>query len=83
MVVGVRLLTEQLRDRDGIPRTGRAPVILHLLSDNVIHSLWIPQFNGKTELMITGHERTMWFTPTQTAFSSANARSTAVSNTHG
>ena len=41
------------------------PVILHLLSDNVIHSLWIPQINGKTD-MIPGHERTMWFTPTRT-----------------
>jgi len=41
------------------------PVILHLRSDNVLHSFWIPEMNGKLDL-IPGHDRTMWFTPTQT-----------------
>lgn len=41
------------------------PVILHLRSDNVLHSFWIPELNGKTDL-IPGHDRTMWFTPRQT-----------------
>ncbi len=41
------------------------PVILHLKSDNVIHSFWIPEMNGKLDL-IPGHDRTLWFTPAQT-----------------
>ncbi len=41
------------------------PVILHLTSDNVLHSFWIPEMNGKLDL-IPGHDRTLWFTPAQT-----------------
>lgn len=41
------------------------PVILHLKSADVIHSFWIPEMNGKLD-MIPGHDRTMWFTPSRT-----------------
>ncbi len=41
------------------------PVILQLRSDNVLHSFWIPEMNGKLDL-IPGHDRTLWFTPAQT-----------------
>ena len=40
-------------------------VILHMTSNNVIHSLWIPEMNGKLD-MVPGHERTWWFTPQHT-----------------
>ena len=35
------------------------PVLLKLTSHDVIHSLWVPQFHGKRDL-IPGHETTMW-----------------------
>ncbi len=35
-------------------------VHLNLLSDNVIHSFWIPQLTGKTDV-IPGHANHMWF----------------------
>lgn len=41
------------------------PVIVHLKSDNVIHSFWIPEMNGKLDL-VPGQDRTWWFTPTKT-----------------
>jgi cytochrome c oxidase subunit II len=34
-------------------------VHLELFSDNVIHSLWVPQLGGKTDV-IPGHDNTMW-----------------------
>lgn len=36
------------------------PVIVELISDNVIHSFWAPQLAGKTD-MIPGQTNTMWF----------------------
>jgi cytochrome c oxidase subunit 2 len=36
------------------------PVIVELISDNVIHSFWIPQLAGKTDV-IPGRVNTMWF----------------------
>ena len=35
-------------------------VHLNLLSDNVIHSFWVPQLTGKTDV-IPGHANHMWF----------------------
>ena len=35
-----------------------------LLSDDVIHSFWIPKLVGKTD-MVPGHENSLWFTPNQ------------------
>ncbi len=35
-------------------------VHLNLVSDNVIHSFWIPQLTGKTDV-IPGHQNHMWF----------------------
>ena len=35
-------------------------VHLNLISDNVIHSFWIPQLTGKTDV-IPGHANHMWF----------------------
>jgi len=35
-------------------------VHLNLISDNVIHSFWIPQLTGKTDV-IPGHTNHMWF----------------------
>ena len=36
------------------------PVMVELSSDNVIHSFWIPQLAGKTDV-IPGQTNTMWF----------------------
>lgn len=36
------------------------PVVVELHSDNVIHSFWIPQLAGKTDV-IPGQTNTMWF----------------------
>jgi len=41
--------------------TGRT-VVLHITSDNVIHSFWIPQLTGKIDA-IPGHDNELWFTP--------------------
>lgn len=38
------------------------PVRLNLSSEDVMHSFWIPQVAGKTDL-IPGNQRTLWFTP--------------------
>ena len=35
-------------------------VQVDLVSDNVIHSFWVPQLTGKTDV-IPGHDNTMWF----------------------
>lgn len=35
-----------------------------LLSDDVIHSFWVPQLAGKVDL-VPGHENTLWFTPNE------------------
>jgi cytochrome c oxidase subunit 2 len=40
-------------------------VHIDLISDNVIHSLWVPQLGGKTDV-IPGHNNTMWLKATQT-----------------
>jgi cytochrome c oxidase subunit II len=40
-------------------------VQINLVSDNVIHSLWVPQLGGKTDV-IPGHNNTMWLKATQT-----------------
>ncbi len=34
-------------------------VKINLISNNVIHSLWVPQLGGKTDV-IPGHDNTMW-----------------------
>jgi cytochrome c oxidase subunit 2 len=34
-------------------------VHVNLISDNVIHSFWVPQLSGKTDV-IPGHDNTMW-----------------------
>jgi cytochrome c oxidase subunit 2 len=36
------------------------PVMVELSSDNVIHSFWIPQLAGKTDV-VPGQTNTMWF----------------------
>ena len=38
------------------------PVRLNLASADVMHSFWIPQVAGKTDL-IPGNQRSLWFTP--------------------
>ena len=38
------------------------PVKLNLASGDTMHSFWIPQVAGKTDL-VPGNERTLWFTP--------------------
>ena len=40
---------------------GRA-VSFSLLSEDVIHSFWVPQLGGKVD-MVPGHENDLWFTP--------------------
>jgi cytochrome c oxidase subunit 2 len=42
----------------------RRPAVLRLESVDVIHSFWIPQLNGKTDL-IPNHPNTMWVEPLQ------------------
>ena len=42
-----------------------AVVHVNLISDNVIHSFWIPQLAGKTDV-IPGHDNSMWFQATAT-----------------
>jgi len=41
------------------------PVQVSLLSDDVIHSFWVPRLMGKKDMM-PGHENQLWFTPTET-----------------
>jgi len=40
-------------------------VHVELYSNNVIHSFWIPQLSGKTDV-IPGHDNTMWFSSDKT-----------------
>lgn len=40
------------------------PVEFTLLSDDVIHSFWVPQLAGKVDL-VPGHANTLWFTPNE------------------
>ncbi|HJM75958.1 MAG TPA: cytochrome c oxidase subunit II [Dehalococcoidia bacterium] len=42
------------------------PVSFNLISDDVIHSFWVPQLAGKVDLL-PGHENNLWFTPHLTA----------------
>ena len=42
---------------------GRA-VSIKLESHDVIHSFWVPQLSGKTDMM-PGHRNHLWFTPTE------------------
>ena len=44
---------------------GRA-VAFNLLSDDVIHSFWVPQLAGKVD-MVPGHQNDLWFTPHEDA----------------
>ena len=44
---------------------GRA-VTFNLLSDDVIHSFWVPQLAGKVD-MVPGHANDLWFTPHEDA----------------
>ena len=37
-------------------------VVLHITSDNVIHSFWVPQLTGKIDA-IPNHHNELWFTP--------------------
>ena len=39
-------------------------VKINLISNNVIHSLWVPQLGGKTDV-IPGHDNTMWLEATK------------------
>jgi len=48
----------------GQPTSGTV-VHVNLISDNVIHSFWIPQLSGKTDV-IPGHMNHMWFTADKT-----------------
>src|SRR5690606_32346879 len=41
------------------------PVRVNLLSDDVIHSFWVPRLAGKKD-MVPGHVNALWFTPTET-----------------
>jgi cytochrome c oxidase subunit 2 len=43
----------------------RRPTFLRLESVDVIHSFWIPQLNGKTDV-VPNHPNTMWVEPLQT-----------------
>src|SRR6185369_375207 len=45
--------------------TDRRPTSLRLESVDVVHSFWIPQFNGKTDV-IPNHVNTMWIEPMRT-----------------
>jgi cytochrome c oxidase subunit II len=45
-------------------RAERRPTYLQLESVDVIHSFWIPQLNGKTDV-IPNHRNTMWVEPLQ------------------
>ena len=56
------------------------PVDITLTSDNVIHSFWVPQLNGKTDL-IPGQTNHLSFTPTRPAPTAASAPSSAASST--
>ncbi|PWT72091.1 MAG: cytochrome c oxidase subunit II [Chloroflexi bacterium] len=47
-------------------------VNINLRSDNVIHSLWVPQLGGKTDV-IPGHNNTMWLEATRYDSSNAEA----------
>ena len=40
------------------------PVEFTLLSEDVIHSFWVPQLAGKVDL-VPGHENGLWFTPNE------------------
>ena len=40
------------------------PVEFTLLSEDVIHSFWVPQLAGKVDL-VPGHENNLWFTPNE------------------
>ena len=40
------------------------PVSFTLLSDDVIHSFWVPQLAGKVDL-VPGHANVLWFTPNE------------------
>ena len=42
------------------------PVSFNLVSDDVIHSFWVPQLAGKVD-MLPGHQNNLWFTPHLTA----------------
>jgi cytochrome c oxidase subunit 2 len=47
-------------------------VNIKLYSNNVIHSLWVPQLGGKTDV-IPGHNNTMWLEATRYDASNADA----------
>ncbi|HEX6122086.1 MAG TPA: cytochrome c oxidase subunit II [Ktedonobacterales bacterium] len=59
----------QIPQQDGVSKTitmadelhipAGQPVQINLISDNVIHSFWVPQLGGKTDV-IPGHNNTMW-----------------------
>ena len=40
------------------------PVSFTLLSDDVIHSFWVPQLAGKVDI-VPGHANELWFTPNE------------------
>jgi len=40
------------------------PVSFRLLSDDVIHSFWVPQLAGKVDI-VPGHANELWFTPNE------------------
>jgi cytochrome c oxidase subunit 2 len=44
---------------DELDMPANTVVHLNLISNNVIHSLWVPQLGGKTDV-IPGHNNTMW-----------------------
>ena len=42
------------------------PASFNLLSNDVIHSFWVPQLAGKVDI-VPGHQNNLWFTPHLTA----------------
>ena len=64
-----------------VSRRRRRPTFLQLESADVVHSFWIPQLNGKTDV-IPNRVNTMWIEPTRRRDSTwASAPSTAAPST--
>lgn len=67
-VVGRQFWWEMLYPKEGVVTANELvvplgrPVRLELVSDDVLHSFWLPQFAGKVDL-IPGEPRHLWFTP--------------------
>jgi cytochrome c oxidase subunit 2 len=55
-----------LRTANEIHIPAGVPASFNLLSDDVIHSFWVPQLAGKVDI-VPGHQNNLWFTPHLTA----------------